>query len=414
MAAEPAPLRSRDIRAVSRDVAGADDARVMRIVATVDAMSARGSADELIVPLRRRLAVLRPPRPLRFARLLFHPLDPLIVSAGRWRAGQHAIPRTALAPLAACVRIAMAAEAAAIEAAINGRTTAYVDLIATQGRLLWPQAGRVLMSAALPPDWNDTGLSDAIFAPLARRTGALLAQMAAFDRFCAETVQGLLPPQPDALHAILRGIAGTDESALPMMVKLLLTRLPEAAALLMAGAPGPQGAALKATANETVDTLLEQLARKEGAAAQVGATSLEEAGAAVRRIVVLLRQLEHGSVTPARRAHLKAVRQALDAGCRTRFAAGLRDEVLAPLQTGGSLDTRLLEAAARDLRALETEARAAGGGSAYDLMLRQAADAVKALPAETGPDRTDRMRLVEILAGSEAALAMLDERRGGQ
>nr|WP_294555812.1 hypothetical protein [uncultured Rhodopila sp.] len=409
MTAEPATLRSRDIRAVSRDVAEADNARVMRIVATVDALSARGSADEFIVPLRRRLAVLRPPRPLRFVRLMFHPLDPLIVPAGRWRADRHAIPRTALAPLAGCVRDAMPAEARAIEAAIYGRTTADTDLIATQGRLLWPDAGRVLMSAAPPASWNETGLGEAIFASLARRTGALLAQMAGFDRLCAETVQGLLPPRADALHAILRGIAETDQSALAMMVKLLLTRLPEAAALLMASQPDARGDALKAAADETVEKLLEQLARKEGAAAQIAAASLEEAGGTVRRVAVLLRQLEDGSVKPNRRAHLKAVRQALDAGCRTRFAAGLRDEVLAPL-AGGSPDMRVLEAAGRDLRALETEARAAGGGGAYDLMLRQAADAVKALPAEVGPGRTDRIRLVEILAGSDAALAMLDER----
>jgi uncharacterized protein YheU (UPF0270 family) len=410
MAGGPAPLNARDIRAVSRDVAGADDARVMRIVATVDAMSARGSADELIVPLRRRLAVLRPPRPLRFVRLMFHPLDPLIIPAGRWRPDQHAIPRTALAPLADCVRVAMAPRARVIEAAISGRTAADADMIAAQGRLLWPDAGKVLMSAIPPATWRETGLGDAIFAPLARRTGALLAQMAAFDRFCAETVQGLLPPRADALHAILRGIAGADESALPMMVKLLLTRLPEAAALLMAAQPGPQGSALKAAADETVDKLLEQLVRKEGAAARIASTSLEEAGTTVRRIATLLRQLEDGSVKPARRAHLKAVRQTLDAGFRTRFAAGLRDEVLALLLAGGNPDVQVIEAAARDLRALETEARAVGGGSAYDLMLRQTADAVKALPAETGPGRTDRIRLVEILAGSDAALAMLDER----
>ena len=90
------------------------------------------------MPLRRRLAVLRPPRPLRFVRLLFHPLDPLIVSAGRWRPDQPAIPRTALAPLADCVRGAMPAEASAIEAAINGRTTADADLIAAQGACCGP------------------------------------------------------------------------------------------------------------------------------------------------------------------------------------------------------------------------------------------------------------------------------------
>ena len=64
----------------------------------VDAMPNRGAADQLIAPLRARLAHLRPPRPLRFARLLFLPLDPLIVPAARWRAAQPAIPRTVIPP----------------------------------------------------------------------------------------------------------------------------------------------------------------------------------------------------------------------------------------------------------------------------------------------------------------------------
>jgi hypothetical protein len=191
----------------------------------------------------------------------------------------------------------------------------------------------------------------------------------------------------------------------------LLTRLPEATALLLAGQPGSQGPALKAAADQTADRLLEQLAGKDGAAAQVAAASLKEAGAAARRIATLVRQLEDDTVKTARRAHLNTVRQQLDAGCRTRFAAGLRDEVLAPLQMGGSADIRAVEAAARDLRALETEARVIGGGSAYDLMLRQAADALKSLP-EAGPGLTDRLRLVEILAGSDAAMEMLDNWRG--
>ena len=413
MASEPAPPNAREIRSVTRDVAEADNARVMRVVATVDAMAARGSADQLIAPLRPRLAVLRPPRPLRFARLLFHPLDPLIVPAGRWRLDQTTIPRTALAPLADCVSSAMGAEARAIEAAIASRTTADSGLIASRGRLLWPAAGRVLIGAAAPASWENTGLGNALFAPLARRVGALLSQMDAFDRLCAESANGLLPPRAEALYAILRGVAEADESALPMMVTLLLTRLPEAAALLVTGQAGSQGAAIKAAMDQTVDALLEQLANHDGAVARVAATGLSEAAPAVRRIATLLRELEEGSVTPARRAQLTAARQHLDSSCRARFAAGLCDQVLAPLSEAAGRDVPGMEAAARDLRALETEARTIGGASAYDLMLRQAAETIKASPADGGLERTDQVRLVEILAGSDAALAMLDEKRSG-
>jgi hypothetical protein len=414
MAIKAAPPNAREIRSVTRDVADADNTRVLRVVATVDAMAARGTADQLIAPLRPRLAVLRPPRPLRFVRLMFYPLDPLIVPAGRWRPDRNAIPRTALAPMADCVRSSMGAEAQAIEAAIVGRTTADADLIVSRGHLLWAAAGRVLIGASAPPTWAETGLAVALFAPLARRVGALLSQMAAFDRLCAETADGLLPLRAEALHAILRGLAELDETALPMMVSLLLTRLPEAVALLATGQPASQGAAMKAAVEQTVGALLEQLAGEDGAGARIAATSLAEAASAVRRIATLLRELEDGSVTPARRAQLNAARQNLDAGCRARFAAGLRDHVLAPLSEAALRDIAGTEAAARDLRALETEARTVGGASTYDLMLRQAAEAIKAAPAGDGLERSDQLRLVEILAGPDAALAMLDERRGGQ
>src|ERR1700712_4282876 len=102
----PAPLtRSSNpaIREVSRGLAQARDEQILKVVAMVDAMPERGAADQLIAPLRARLAQLRPPRPLRFARLLFLPLDPLIVSALRWRAEQPTIPRSAIPSLAAAV-----------------------------------------------------------------------------------------------------------------------------------------------------------------------------------------------------------------------------------------------------------------------------------------------------------------------
>ena len=72
------------IREASRGLVEARDDQVAQIVAMVDAMPDRGAADHLIAPLRARLARTRPPRPLRFARLLFLPLDPLLASSV-WR-----------------------------------------------------------------------------------------------------------------------------------------------------------------------------------------------------------------------------------------------------------------------------------------------------------------------------------------
>src|SRR5271165_6163640 len=111
------------IREVNRGLAAARDEQIMQVVAMVDAMPNRGPADQLIAPLRPRLAHLRPPRPLRFARLLFTPLDPLIVSAARWRPEQPTIPRTVIPFLAAAVEAVLGAETRAVAAMIEGYTT---------------------------------------------------------------------------------------------------------------------------------------------------------------------------------------------------------------------------------------------------------------------------------------------------
>jgi len=152
--------------AAKHEIAAAPDDRIVRIVATVDAMAARGPADDLLAPLRPRLSVLRPPRPLRFTRLLFHALDPLIVPASRWRPGQPAIPRTALAPMAAHVRARMA-DAARIEAAIAGRFDNESDPIADLGKTLWPEAAGILASPDIPAAWAETGISVDILILLA-------------------------------------------------------------------------------------------------------------------------------------------------------------------------------------------------------------------------------------------------------
>jgi hypothetical protein len=53
---------------IQTSLAHAADAQIARVVAMVDAMPERGSADALIAPLRPRLAALRPTRPLSFTR----------------------------------------------------------------------------------------------------------------------------------------------------------------------------------------------------------------------------------------------------------------------------------------------------------------------------------------------------------
>ena len=166
----------RDIRALSRRLAEASDTEVTRAVAVVDQMPQRGGADQLIEPLRPRLAELRPPRPLRFTRLLFLPLDLLIVPPRRWQLRLPAIPRSALTALAATVRAGLGAEAAAIDAMIQAVSSQQADAVMRAGDRLWPPAAALLSAPPPPVGWADTGLNMAAYTALAGRIGAVLAQ----------------------------------------------------------------------------------------------------------------------------------------------------------------------------------------------------------------------------------------------
>jgi hypothetical protein len=170
-----------------------------------------------------------------------------------------------------------------------------------------------------------------------------------------------------------------------------------------------------AAMDEATDLLLRQLDREEGADARIAVGTLAEAGAAAGRVASLLKHLDTANAQPQRRQQMRAVRQRLEADCKARFASGLQDELLAPLQHLGSLsadtDVAALEAAARGLRVLETEGRSVGGGSTYDLLLGKAAEAIKADTMSDRLSRADQVRLVEILSGPDAALAMLERPR---
>jgi hypothetical protein len=412
MSREPAPSRHAAIRALTGRIVGKGEPWIMSMVASASAMMRRGTADVVIEPLHQRLAALRVPRPLSFGRLLFHPLDLLIVPAPRWRPGWQAIPRSALMPMAEQVRLMMGAAATAIEAEIAGRTMADTELISRLGQSLWPKAAGIVAGAPIPLTWDATELGDRNYRPLADAVVALLAEAPGLDTLCAEAATGLLPPPRDVIEALLSRVARTSAPAVPMMIAVLLDRLPEAAGLLPAAHTVPKGAATRPTTDHAAEVLLRQLEQEGAIETRVATGTLADAGAAVRRIAAVLNRLDSANPKPGRRDRLRALRQRLGANGSTRFASGLEDELLAPLRHMGNTPdpagVPVLEAAARGLRVLETEGRVVGGGPTYDLLLARAAEAVEDSVMRDRLSRADQLRLVEILSGPDAALAMLD------
>jgi hypothetical protein len=310
--------------------------------------------------------------------------------------------------------LAMGADATAIEAEIAGRTTADTELISRLGRSLWPAAGKLLADAAVPQTWGATELGPAAYRPLANLTAALLAEAATLDTLCAETATGLLPPTSATVTALLNRVAKRDQAALPVMITLLLDRLPLVVSLLPRAHEGHEAASLQAAMDTATDLLLGQLDQPSGGAeARIGAGTLAEAAITASRITTLLAQLETPNTKPLRRDRLHAVRRRLDAGCRARFVSALHDDLLAPLRHPDSRltpdEVTALEAAARGLRVLEAEFRLVGSGSTYDLLLGKTVQAIKDDAMRDRLAWVDQLRLVEILGGADAALAMLDE-----
>jgi hypothetical protein len=385
-------------------VSTASNAQMLQIVALVDAMPERGAADALIVPLRPRLARLRPPRPLSFTRLMFSPLDKLIVAAPSWRRGSLSVPRTALAPIIVELRALMSAEALQVDA--EGRAgpvdPARVTELATS---IWPRAAIALDSMDAPLGWLDaTGLPRTDYAAIAAIIAAVLS--VAVD-IHALTRHGDAPSEA-AIRTILGRIAPRGGPALSAVVVVLLALLPSKGlivALGMEAAGSNPSKAIDAAIEHTLDRL--QAALEEDRA--IGVT-MAQATSDTAHIGELLLEFEIGATNrPERKRRIDRLRRLADTMCRARFEAALQEEFLDKLDRlprdpeDGVVES--LETSARGLRQLEMHGRLLGSADRYEAMLEGCREPIH---CTTGKLRVeDRVRLTEILIGAREAIALL-------
>jgi hypothetical protein len=340
------------------------------------------------------------------------PLDPLMVQARDWQPFSPTIPRTAIMPLAAIVRIALGRDAARIDALIAGRTTLDTGVIEEAGALLWPQAGRILAIAPRPMEWPDSGLNTTVYRPLATGVAAVLVRHAAIETLVQDALSGVLGEGEEAIAALLAGVNEEPPETQAILVALLTVRLPHSGALLRALAGAQITGAFRRSADDATDALVDLLERPAGVEARVARMDLGSAPVEIRRIGAFLAELESRGTDQKRRNRLRTLRQRLDASCRTRFTEGLKDDLLAPMQAmAGAIGQpvqAMMETTARHLRELETEARQIGGAETYDAQLQQTVATVKAMAAAGGLSVMRAVRLVEILAGPEAAMSLLE------
>ena len=140
-------MTTNPLAALTTGLEGASDAKLLEVVAILDRLADRGPADQLLQPVRARLARLRPPRPLTLRRVLVLPFEDLLVQAGDYQPERRRLSRATLRPL---LDIALSGLepglARTLEAAARGRDMREGDVVLSVGERLWPAAHRALVA----------------------------------------------------------------------------------------------------------------------------------------------------------------------------------------------------------------------------------------------------------------------------
>ncbi len=406
---------------LQRHLATAEEGKLREIVALVDSLPDRGAADGLIAPLRGRLQKIKPGRRLNTTRLLFQPANGLIVAVTQWRRGTLTLPRQALPCLAKLLRGEMGAEFDAIAHATEGTMSDDHLALLRAGRLLWPRAAAIFAQAPMPPEWPGmTGLGLADFTATVRPLAVLLGEAVCIEElvqigagdedFSRKAMRRCLARAMMTVSTLPeRGDAAVAGRCLGMLLAVCLERLPnQQIPLLAAGDLTSRGhdPAPRIAADAAIDASLDQ------AQARLADPSVAFSMEDVHRLAMLLETLDQPGPAgrPARKPRVTALRRALDSHCRARFEAEISTSLLpgiAGLGTANSASSlAALEEVARDLRRLEAVGRSLGSQAHFDRALSDCARAVPGLATAARP--IDLARVVEILQGPEAALAVLE------
>ena len=81
---------------LNRDMSVASDEQLLRVVGLIDTLDRRGTVDGLLAPVRARLALLRPPRPLTLGRVVVMPFEDFLVPADEAWPGRFCFTREKL------------------------------------------------------------------------------------------------------------------------------------------------------------------------------------------------------------------------------------------------------------------------------------------------------------------------------
>ncbi|MBX9748735.1 MAG: hypothetical protein K5Q68_03880 [Roseococcus sp.] len=394
---------SRKLRELRHAISQASDRQLRRLVPVLDALPERSVADALLDGARPRLRHLRAPRPINVARVLFLPLDPLIVPPRDWKPGQSLLPRSILAPLAQALVEAQPELVAHWKARLEGMDLRNTALIREAGAALWPAAAA--LPRVLPSAWGQTGLPPHAFPEMAGLCAALWRHGPALMRLRLAGADG--PPEGLA-RPIFRLISAEGSEVVGLCLRTLLPHAakPAQLAAMVAGL----GAALAPVAERALDQYL------EAAEPGLDAADLGTTAAIAQRFATLLDDLDR-SVTrdkPRRAQLLQTLRRSAAESCVERLRGELPPRLMEPLEAllddPAPSDTAVetVETAAMALRSLADSARRLHAPISAERLLEPSVSFLArqaAILPELGPRflRADALRLIQILAGPAEA-----------
>ena len=408
--------------ALDRDMTGASDEQLLKIVGLIDTLDHRGTVDRLLAPVRGRLALLRPPRPISLGRVLILPFEDLLVADDEAWPGRRCFARGRLAELIELVTAALPpATVARLRGAGEGRSMMAGESVAEIGATLWPAAAEVAQARLTGGDVDQV---------LREQLGTVAPLLALGPQLVATIWR--LPPRPmgplgrvesGRLTELVRQSAPRGESGLQPVLEVLLARAAAPTVVLE-----PLRGADIGIPGRARDEALAQLVRRRIADMHEEARRLPQrhgsgSGRTVLRLVADLDALEtRWPVAPADRAVLQEIRAAvagfvgtgIDHSVRTDILGRL-DELAGPARLDDAGVERLEEAARHTRRLGIAGAKlglAASADALLDRFLPTFQAAIRARRPAGGGGLIDQMRIVEILFGPDAALDLYKELKG--
>lgn len=389
---------------ISGQASRASDTVLRQVVAVLDAVPSRAMLDPIIEAARPRLKLLRPPRPMTFARILFLPFDGALVPMREWSPGSAKFPRPALMPIAEAIRAALGPAAEEVNANLGGRNFFDVLQVDYVGRSLWGEAARQAPKLSFPEGLPAAGLN-------ATQCAELLSLAAGMWRHANEIWEAKLAafsgPSTELVIAALKGPALEGQALFSLALVSLLHQAQSPGTVLATAAR------LSPIAGSIADEKLDELRLQP--APVLPTEDPVRAAHEAEDYVVLLKELE--TAPPGRikdrRSLIAPLLQKMGMACE-ETALHIFERQFMPALSNPNAKRRAaivvnIEHLARALRRLENAGRRAGRSEAFDgLQLGYAQKLQATLNALDGGglQRHDVIRITEILQGTERAMAI--------